>query len=47
MAPSAISEVRGFLSTVDMPTCLLAADATLNAASAEEAESVAKSILGA
>ena len=46
MAPSAISEVRGFLSTVDMPTCLRAADAAINASSAEEAESAAKAILG-
>lgn len=46
MAPSAISEVRGFLSTVDMPTCLRAAESALNAMSAEEAESSAKTILG-
>ena len=47
MAPSAISEVRGFLSTVDMPTCVRAAEAAINAISAEEAEESAKSILGA
>lgn len=47
MAPSAISEVRGFLSTVDMQTCVRAAEAAINAISAEEAEESAKSILGA
>jgi phosphotransferase system enzyme I (PtsI) len=45
MAPSAISEVRGFLSTVDLSTCIDAANAAVNAESAEEAESLAKAVL--
>ena len=45
MAPSAIAEVRGFLTTVDMSTCLRAAEAAINASSAEEAEVLAKKIL--
>jgi phosphotransferase system enzyme I (PtsI) len=45
MAPSAISEVRGFLSTVDFERCVEAAIAATSAGSATEAESLAKSIL--
>ena len=46
MAPSALSEVRGFLSTVDAKTCKEAANRAVAAKSAEEAEEVAKAILG-
>ena len=45
MAPSAISEVRGFLSTVDIATCQAAALRAIAATSAEEAEQFAKEIL--
>ena len=45
MAPSAISEVRGFLSTVDLATCQAAAHRAISAISAEEAESFAKEVL--
>lgn len=45
MAPSAVSEVRGFLSTVDMPSCIEAAKQAVSARSAEEAEKLAKAIL--
>ena len=45
MAPSAISEVRGFLSTVDLATCQVAAHRAISAISAEEAESFAKEVL--
>ena len=45
MAPSAVSEVRGFLSTVDFPSCVAAAKAAVGASSAEEAELLAKAIL--
>ena len=45
MAPSAVSEVRGFLSTVDFNTCVEAALQAVGASSAEEAESLAKAIL--
>ena len=45
MAPSAISEVRGFLSTVDLATCQTAAHRAISAISAEEAESFAKEVL--
>ena len=45
MAPSAISEVRGFLSTVDLATCQAAAQRAISAISAEEAESFAKEVL--
>ena len=45
MAPSAISEVRGFLSTVDLATCQAAAHRAIAAISAEEAERHAKEIL--
>jgi phosphotransferase system enzyme I (PtsI) len=45
MAPSAISEVRGFLSTVDLTTCQSAAQRAVAASSAEEAEAHAKEIL--
>jgi phosphotransferase system enzyme I (PtsI) len=45
MAPSAISEVRGFLSTVDLATCQAAAQRAIAAISAEEAEAHAKEIL--
>lgn len=46
MAPSAISEVRGFLSTVDLATCQAAAQRAIGAVSAQEAEALAKEILG-
>ncbi len=46
MAPSAIAEVRGFLSTVDMATCQKAAESALASRSSKDAESVAKEILG-
>jgi phosphotransferase system enzyme I (PtsI) len=45
MAPSAVSEVRGFLSTVDIATCVEAARAAVGASSAEAAEALAKAIL--
>ena len=45
MAPSAISEVRGFLSTVDLQTCQSAAQRAIGAISAEQAEQLAKEIL--
>lgn len=45
MAPSAIHEVRGFLSTVDLARCQSAAHKALAANSAEEAEAHAKEIL--
>ncbi|MFM1758008.1 MAG: hypothetical protein RL193_585 [Actinomycetota bacterium] len=45
MAPSAISEVRGFLSTVDHATCVAAATRAIAASSAEEAETHAREIL--
>ena len=46
MAPSAIAEVRGFLSTVDMATCQKAAKAAMDARSSLDAEAIAKEILG-
>lgn len=46
MAPSALSEVRGFLSTVDGKTCKEAALRAVGAKSAEEAQEVAEAILG-
>ena len=45
MAPSAISEVRGFLSTVDLSLCQAAAQRAVSASSAEEAERLAREIL--
>ncbi len=45
MAPSAISEVRGFLTTVDLATCQSAAQRAVSASSADEAEQHAKEIL--
>jgi phosphotransferase system enzyme I (PtsI) len=45
MAPSAISEVRGFLSTVDLATCQAAAQRAISAISAAEAEIFAKEVL--
>jgi hypothetical protein len=45
MAPSAISEVRGFLSTVDLATCQAAALRAIAAISAEEAEAHAREVL--
>jgi len=45
MAPSALSEVRGFLASVDLQACKAAAQAALGARSASEAESLAKKIL--
>lgn len=45
MAPSAIAEVRGFLSTVDLATCQAAAQRAVTASSATEAEAWAKEIL--
>ena len=46
MAPRALPEVRGFLAQVDFDKCRQAAEAAVAAGSAEEAESLAKSILG-
>ncbi len=46
MAPSALAEVRGFLSGVDRATCIKAAQAACNAASAEDAQAIARVILG-
>ena len=46
MAPSALSEVRGFLAGVDRATCVRAANAATNASSADEAKSLAIEILG-
>ncbi len=45
MAPSALAEVRGFLASVDLPTCQKAAKAALGARSAKDAELLAKEIL--
>lgn len=45
MAPSAISEVRGFLATIDLATCQHAAQRAIAAISAEEAEAHAREIL--
>jgi phosphotransferase system enzyme I (PtsI) len=45
MAPSALPEVRGFLSTVDFETCQRAASAALSARSALDAENLARTIL--
>ena len=45
MAPSALSEVRGFLATVDLNQCKAAAKAALGARSAAEAEKLAREIL--
>ena len=45
MAPSAISEVRGLLSTVDLALCQAAAQRAVSASSAEEAERLAREIL--
>lgn len=45
MAPSALAEVRGFLSSVDLPTCQKAAKAALGARCAKDAELLAKEIL--
>jgi phosphotransferase system enzyme I (PtsI) len=45
MAPSALSEVRGFLASVDLDSCKRAAQAALGARSAAEAEFLAKEIL--
>ena len=45
MAPSAIAEVRGCLSTVDLATCQAAAQRAVSASSAQEAEAWAKEIL--
>ena len=46
MAPTALSEVRGFLSTVDAATCREAANRAVSAKSAEEAKEVAEAVLG-
>lgn len=46
MAPTALSEVRGFLSTVDSATCKEAAMRAVAAKSAEEAKEVAEAVLG-
>ena len=46
MAPAALSEVRGFLSTVDAVTCKEAAMRAVAAKSAEEAKEVAEAVLG-
>jgi phosphotransferase system enzyme I (PtsI) len=45
MAPSALAEVRGFLASVDLPSCQHAAAAALGARSAQEAEKLARDIL--
>ncbi len=45
MAPSAIAEVRGFLSTIDLATCQAAAQRAVAASSAAEAEAWAREIL--
>jgi phosphotransferase system enzyme I (PtsI) len=45
MAPSALSEVRGFLASVDIEKCQRAAQAALSARTAKDAESLAKGIL--
>ena len=42
MVPSAIAEVREFLSTLDLATCVEVAALALNADSAQEAESLVK-----
>jgi phosphotransferase system enzyme I (PtsI) len=47
MAPSALSEVRGFLAGVDRATCLRAAIEVTKASSADEALVTAHQILGA
>lgn len=46
MAPSALAEVRGFLAQVDRATCIKAANAVTNVSSAEEAQRLAREILG-
>ncbi len=46
MAPSAISEVRGYLAGLDRATCVHAASLVLNASSAQEAKDIASKILG-
>jgi phosphotransferase system enzyme I (PtsI) len=45
MAPSAVAEVRGFLASVDLEQCKLAAAAAIGARSAHEAETLARNIL--
>lgn len=46
MAPSALSEVRGYLAGLDRNTCVRAAQQVVNASSAEEAQAIALEILG-
>ncbi len=46
MAPSALSEVRGFLAQVDRATCERVASQVVNLASAEEAQALANEFLG-
>ena len=45
MAPSALAEVRGFLSTVTLEECKTAAAEALDSRSATDAESAARKIL--
>ena len=47
MAPTALSEVRGFLASVDSATCKEAAHRAISAKSADEAREVAEAVLGA
>ena len=46
MAPSALSEVRGYLAQVDLATCVRAAEQVLAVSSADEAEGIAYDLLG-
>ena len=46
MAPSALSEVRGYLAQVDLATCIRAAEQVLAVSSADEAEGIAYDLLG-
>ena len=46
MTPSALAEVRGFLSTVDRATCVRAAELALTTGSAHEAKLAATEVLG-
>lgn len=46
MAPSALSEVRGFLAGIDRATCIRVANLVSNTASAQEAKALALELLG-
>ena len=46
MAPTALSEVRGYLAQVDLATCVRAAEQVLAVSSADEAEGIAYDLLG-